>query len=148
MTGSSLGGFSLIPLGPGIPGQVNDEAYGTSLPRKEIRVADKEDDTEAIIRRGLLDHRRPIFQGGNDTKNNLQIFCEVCNNQKNSICRKCPYEYKCDACVWAHPEKSRTNRLIIDVDTNTYDRLTRVFGEETQKAVKKAIKDLAFGRNS
>ena len=54
--------------------------------------------------RPLLDHRRPVPVGGDDTLDNLQLFCVTCNNLKATACVKCPNHYECESCSWAYPE--------------------------------------------
>lgn len=54
---------------------------------------------------GLIDHRRPVLIGGGDERENLQLFCQVCNNLKNTVCQSCPIGYHCERCTWAYPEK-------------------------------------------
>lgn len=80
------------------------------------------DDTEPVSM-GLIDHRRPVFQGGNDTIQNLQILCQTCNNIKNSTCRHCPYSFRCDRCEWAYPEKTDSKRVILHLDQDLLDKL-------------------------
>lgn len=122
---------------------VDDEDYErfTVSPSASINTDEKVNSVREF-RRGLLDHRRPIFQGGEDTKENLQVFCEVCNNQKSNICRSCPYQHKCDTCVWAFPERVRASRLVIILDPATRDALTRKFGGEVHQAAENAVRGL------
>lgn len=87
----------------------------------ECSVYFKEIDSEGISI-GLLDHRRPIFQGGGDTLENLQVFCQTCNNKKNSSCRKCR-EHNCDKCVWAFPEAFKNLRVILHLTEENLKRL-------------------------
>lgn len=65
---------------------------------------------------GLIDHRRPVFQGGDDDRSNLQILCQTCNNAKNSVCRKCPYDHRCNNCTWAYPARFKSTRLILHLE--------------------------------
>jgi hypothetical protein len=91
---------------------------------------------------GLLDHRRPVFQGGNDTEENLQIFCQTCNNLKNKACRKCPYDFKCDTCAWAFPEMARSRRLVLILGQDEADALRESFGNDIEAAVLEVIKGM------
>jgi hypothetical protein len=50
------------------------------------------------------DHRKPIFQGGPDTTENLQLISELANREKNKICLQCK-NIDCDHCALAHPEE-------------------------------------------
>lgn len=95
-----------------------------------------------IPRRGLLDHRRPVFQGGNDTVENLQLFCEVCNNLKNSVCRKCPYGHRCDTCLWSHPETVRDCRLVLILEPHIVEGLRKQFGNRIEEKVETVLNDL------
>ncbi len=54
---------------------------------------------------GLLDHRMPVPVGGGDEIENLQLFCTTCNNLKSTACQRCPLNFNCESCTWAHPEK-------------------------------------------
>lgn len=73
---------------------------------------------------GLIDHRRPVYQGGDDSLDNLQILCQTCNNLKNSTCRRCPCNFKCSDCIWAYPEMAGARRVIIHLDQKLSDALT------------------------
>lgn len=77
---------------------------------------------------GLLDHRRPVFQGGDDSKANLQILCQTCNNKKNTVCRACPFNYKCEKCIWAFPERARSRRLVLHLEQEAVQTLRKLFG--------------------
>jgi hypothetical protein len=89
---------------------------------------------------GLLDHRRPIYQGGEDIVENLQFFCQTCNNKKSTACRRCAYNYRCDGCIWAHPETVRARRLVLIVDAKTAEQLNQQFGQDAEKAAAEIIK--------
>jgi hypothetical protein len=91
---------------------------------------------------GLLDHRRPVFQGGDDTADNLQIFCQPCNNIKNTVCRRCPYNYNCDACSWAFPEKVRSRRVVLVLDQGMIDTLKTRYGNNIESKVIEDLKRL------
>lgn len=98
--------------------------------------ADADVDTEP----GLLDHRRPIYQGGDDIVENLQFFCQTCNNKKSTACRRCAFHYKCDGCIWAHPEEVRARRLVLIVDATTAEQLNQRFGQDAEKIAVEIIK--------
>ena len=90
---------------------------------------------------GLLDHRRPVFQGGGDEITNLQIFCQTDNNKKNSVCRNCPYGFKCDTCVWwAFPEQASSRRLVLVLEQETIDSLRKRFGDDLESELPEIIK--------
>lgn len=97
---------------------------------------------------GLIDHRRPVFQGGDDIEGNLQIFCQTCNNKKNSVCRNCPYEHKCDTCILAFPEKVRTQRLVLVLDRNTVEGLHRKFGRDVEAKLSDLIRNIALSKDN
>ncbi len=78
---------------------------------------------------GLLDHRSPVLFGGGDKIENLQLFCHVCNNTKNSICRLCPFEYHCQACTWAYPEYFH-DTLVIRLEPAEAQNLVMIAEEE------------------
>jgi hypothetical protein len=84
---------------------------------------------------GLLDHRRPVFQGGNDELRNLQIFCQTCNNKKNNVCRRCPYQFKCDTCHWAFPEDVAFRRLVLILNQDVIDKIRRKYGNDAEARV-------------
>jgi hypothetical protein len=85
---------------------------------------------------GLIDHRRPVAQGGDDSIQNLQILCQTCNNIKNSTCRKCPYGFHCDSCVWAYPETLKSRRLVLHLSPElTNALLTRSGSNNLESAV-------------
>lgn len=110
----------------------------------EVSFSDNEDSEELSERtteEGLLDHRKPVFQGGEDTLENLQIFCRVCNNRKNTICRKCPYEFQCASCVWAYPEHSRTRRLVLIFEQEVINQLKRLGAGDALMAAEQIIAD-------
>lgn len=92
---------------------------------------------------GLLDHRRPVFQGGNDEEANLQIFCQTCNNKKNSVCRNCPYGFKCDTCIWAFPETASSRRLVLFPAQETINALRKRFGSDFESRVTDLINRIA-----
>lgn len=92
---------------------------------------------------GLLDHRRPIFQGGDDSIENLQIFCQTCNNKKNNVCRSCPYGFRCDTCHWAFPEKVSSRRLVLILNQELINKLRHRFGDDVEDRVSELIADIA-----
>jgi 5-methylcytosine-specific restriction endonuclease McrA len=96
--------------------------------------------------RGLLDHRRPILQGGDDALENLQVFCETCNNFKATTCNKCPYAFQCEGCIWAHPEKVRQNRVILTLDETTANTLRSVTGLDLRAGAEKILRAVANGK--
>jgi len=53
---------------------------------------------------GVVDHRRPVFYGGTDVVDNLQLLCVRCNNLKRTYCERCPLGFQCERCSWAYPE--------------------------------------------
>lgn len=53
-------------------------------------------------RKMSYDHRIPLIKGGQGTKENFQIICHECNNQKRSQCRHCDLD--CNKCFLAFPE--------------------------------------------
>jgi len=87
------------------------------------------------VQRGLLDHRRPVFQGDGEERTNLQIFCETCNNFKANICNKCPYGYRCDTCIWAFPETVRSRRIVLVLPDQIVEKLRKRFGKDLDKRV-------------
>ena len=87
------------------------------------------------LRRGLLDHRRPVFQGGDEEPANLQLFCETCNNLKANICNRCPYGHHCDGCIWAFPEKVRSRRIVLVLPDETIQKLRKRFGDNITEAL-------------
>jgi len=87
------------------------------------------------VQRGLLDHRRPVFQGGGEEEFNLQFFCETCNNLKANICNKCPYGYRCDTCIWAFPETVRSRRIVLVLPDQAVDKLRKRFGQDLDKGI-------------
>lgn len=93
--------------------------------------------------RGLLDHRRPIFQGGDDTLENLQIFCQTCNNKKNSNCNNCHNKYKCEQCYWAFPEKYTDGRFVLYLKSDVVSKLKKKFGTNLNEEIESAIEKLA-----
>ena len=50
-----------------------------------------------------FDHRRPIFKGGADIDENLQLISELANREKNKICLICE-DVDCEHCALAYPE--------------------------------------------
>ena len=96
--------------------------------------------------RGLLDHRRPILQGGDDALENLQVFCETCNNLKATTCNKCPYAFQCENCIWAYPEKARQNRVILTLDETTANALRSVTGLDLRAGAEKILRAVADGK--
>ncbi|MCU1303585.1 MAG: hypothetical protein JWQ87_3869 [Candidatus Sulfotelmatobacter sp.] len=98
-------------------------------------------DADVETEPGLIDHRRPIYQSGDDIVENLQFFCQTCNNKKSTACRRCAFDYKCDGCIWAHPEEVRTRRLVLIMDAKTADQLNRRFGQDAEKIAVEIIKD-------
>jgi len=90
------------------------------------RVASRDEDDVVVVAEGigLIDHRRPVYQGGDDDLENLQIMCQTCNNLKNSTCRRCPFNFKCSDCIWAYPERAESRRLTIHLDQKLLDALT------------------------
>jgi len=87
-------------------------------------VSRAEEDIEATFEGiGLIDHRRPVYQGGDDSLDNLQILCQTCNNLKNSTCRHCPYNFRCNNCIWAYPEMTGLRRVTIHLDQKLSDAL-------------------------
>jgi len=50
------------------------------------------------------DHRRPIFKGGSNIDDNIQLISELANREKNKICLKCKSN-DCENCALAYPEK-------------------------------------------
>ncbi len=96
--------------------------------------------------RGLLDHRRPILQGGDDALENLQVFCETCNNLKATTCNKCPYAFQCEGCIWAHPENVKQNRVILTLDEATADTLRSMMGLDLRTGTEKILRAVADGR--
>jgi hypothetical protein len=109
----------------------------------DARVISKEEETDQEFESvGLLDHRRPFAQAGDDSIDNLQIFCQTCNNRKNSVCRKCPYGFKCDSCIWAYPEKVRDRRIILHLDPETTTCLRAIVGgKNLEDVVTELIED-------
>ena len=65
---------------------------------------------------GIIDHRRPVLFGGSDERENLQLFCQQCNNLKAHICNRCPLSYHCERCTWAFPEKFH-DTLVVSLET-------------------------------
>lgn len=92
---------------------------------------------------GLIDHRRPVFQGGDDIELNLQIFCQTCNNKKNSVCRRCPYGHRCDSCILAFPEAVRSQRVVLILDRTTVEGLALKFGKDVEAKLSEAIKAIS-----
>jgi len=56
---------------------------------------------------GLIDHRIPVPYGGSDEIENLQLFCQTCNNRKTRVCRMHPEQFEREFKVWAYPEQFR-----------------------------------------
>lgn len=50
------------------------------------------------------DHRIPLFQGGNNTPDNMQLVSEQVNQEKRKICISCK-NVKCEECALAFPEE-------------------------------------------
>lgn len=98
---------------------------------------------------GLLDHRRPVPFGGTDDRDNLQLFCVVCNNTKNTFCLSCPFSYQCESCTWAYPEKFH-DRIVVKLTPNEASSLKQLAdsrGEDprttAQKLFKQTLRDEA-----
>ena len=51
-----------------------------------------------------FDHRRPIFKGGADFDDNIQLISELANREKNKICLICE-DVDCEHCALAYPEQ-------------------------------------------
>ena len=100
---------------------------------------DFEGDTEEV---GLLDHRRPVFQGGDDTLDNLQIFCQTCNNKKNSTCRACPHDYKCDTCMFAYPEKYKSRRIVLFLEPHIIASLQKKSDGDLENFIVNKLKEI------
>jgi len=73
---------------------------------------------------GLLDHRRPVPYGGSDDVENLQLFCNICNNLKNTVCQACPIGYRCESCTWAFPARFH-DALVLRLSPDEANRLAR-----------------------
>ena len=65
---------------------------------------------------GVIDYRRPVLFGGSDERENLQLFCQQCNNLKAHICNRCPLFYHCERCTWAFPEQFH-DTLVVSLET-------------------------------
>lgn len=50
------------------------------------------------------DHRIPLFQGGDNTLDNMQLVSEQVNQEKRKICISCK-NVKCEECALAFPEE-------------------------------------------
>lgn len=91
---------------------------------------------------GLLDHRRPTLQGGTDEAANLQLFCGRCNNKKMTACNKCAYSFRCETCMWAHPELVRDQRLVLILDPDVISGLRSKFGTNLESVIPGILHDL------
>lgn len=95
---------------------------------------------------GLIDHRRPVYQGGDDSLDNLQILCQTCNNLKNSTCRRCPYNFRCSNCIWAYPEMAGARRVTIHLDQELSDALAaKAKGKSLDSVVIDILNRAMFG---
>lgn len=56
---------------------------------------------------GLIDHRTPVPFGGSDEIENLQLFCQTCNNRKTRVYEMHPGRFEQEFEIWAYPEKFR-----------------------------------------
>ncbi len=114
----------------------------------ELRFRDAPESDEEItvdadrggeIMPGLIDHRRPIEQGGGDEISNLQLLCETCNNKKMTACRSCQWNYHCSDCMWAFPEAVRDRRVVIILDELQAARLRQKLGSNLEEGIRLLI---------
>lgn len=96
----------------------------------------------------LLDHRRPVPVGGDDSRQNLQLFCVTCNNLKNTACQNCQLSYECEKCSWAHPEKFH-DAIVLRLNANEAKRLSDLAAkvEKTPEAYAAKLFQDALKRN-
>lgn len=87
----------------------------------------KEDALAAVV-----DHRRPVFYGGTDDLNNLQVLCVKCNNLKRRYCERCPLGFRCSVCSWAFPEFF-TDMLVINLDPEEASRFAALLEKYKSK---------------
>lgn len=82
---------------------------------------------------GVVDHRRPVLFGGSDEPENLQLYCQQCNNLKAHICNRCPLAYHCERCTWAFPETFH-DTLVISLSTSEATTLELLADRENLRA--------------
>jgi len=72
---------------------------------------------------------------------------QTCNNKKNTVCRNCLYEHKCDGCILAFPEKVRSQTVVLILDRETIEGLGVKFGTDVENKLSKIIREIATSRN-
>jgi len=85
---------------------------------------------DADVPKGVLDHRRPVFYGGTDVIENLQIFCVACNNLKRKACEQCFLRHNCSICSWAYPEKL-TDTILIRLAPQEVELFRKILAKHT-----------------
>ena len=89
---------------------------------------------------GVIDHRRPVLFGGGDEPNNLQFFCQQCNNLKARVCNDCLLGYRRETCTWAYPEIFH-DTLVINLSPEMASALER-FAAGEEKSAEQVVKDV------
>ncbi len=82
---------------------------------------------------GVVDHQRPVLFGGSDESENLQLYCQQCNNLKAHICNRCPLACHCERCTWAFPKKFH-DTLVISLSTSEATTLELLADRENLRA--------------
>lgn len=77
-------------------------------------------------RKSVFDHKVPLLRDGEGSKENFQLVCQECNNQKRTQCKGCSLD--CKNCFFAFPENYPKPILI-------------QFTEQELKFIKDKIKD-------
>ena len=85
------------------------------------------------------DHRIPLIKGGQGTKENFQIICHECNNQKRSQCRHC--DLNCKKCFLAFPENILP-AIFIQLDNELIKKLNKIKKSKNEKIEDVIIKIL------
>ena len=73
-------------------------------------------------RKSVFDHRIPLLRGGIGTKENFQLVCQECNNQKRTQCKGCDLE--CKVCFFAFPEKY-PRAILIQLSNEEVEQLSK-----------------------
>lgn len=95
----------------------------------------------------ILDHRVPVIREGGGSKENFQVICHPCNNQKRSQCRGCKLD--CYKCFLAFPEKY-PQPLFIKLSHNLDSKLEKFSKKNNKKKlqmVKEILKRTMKGKN-
>lgn len=88
----------------------------------------------------VLDHRIPLIRGGGGSKENFQVICRECNNQKRSQCRGCFAD--CLNCFLAFPEKYPTSYTLTltEAEEEVLSRRSAQMGLSNSDALLKIVK--------